>query len=668
MAEVFTLPAPHATSGPAIVRAAKAAVVALDGSRTKTEALRLAKLGFRVFPVRTEGDKAKTPYVRWKTEAATHGRQIDVWWDRWPTAAIGIATGRLPDGRHLMVVDLDVKNEGINGIAAFRKLAGNNALPVTPHATTPSGGEHWYFLMPKGADIRNSVRTLGSGIDVRGEGGYVVAPPSVLTNGRYQWRASLKDAEIAPCPPWLATLLRAAPKQRPKPEATGEKLNSLRAGSRNNALTRMAGAMRNDGSKRATILRRLLSENEERCTPPLPDEEVKRIAASVCKYPTKIGAAEDDADRTLLTIRASDVDMEPVEWLWPRWLPRGMVTLLAGEAGIGKSTLLCRIAAHVTQATEWPDKGSPPSEPGSVLYLSAEDPIKSVLTPRLMAAGADLKRVRLVKGVSSPETPDADRPMNLEYDIAALERHLKSRKGTGVSLVIIDPITSYLGRTDSNSATEVRNILHRLSKLVEELRVACVLVTHQRKESSDTATQKILGSSAWVAVARMVWTVGTEKGEDADPTLVIIAKAKTNIAPMSGLLAYRVEECSVVDRRTGDPIETTRVRWDKAPDGLHADDLVRDGSAKKASQAEKFLLEELPLDGEGKLWAVLKERAQKRGLSEMTLRRARKSLPLEQEKRGDGKHYWKRVSRAEHQKGWEGAEGRDHKPYRPKGK
>lgn len=240
------------------------------------QALRLADAGFRVFRLHavdpgglcTCGDAAcsapgKHPF-RGSTgcsEATRDPAQIAAWWALSPTANIGIATGG-----GLVVIDVD----GPTGEAG---LAGIGPLPATLEAAT-SRGRHLYFS--SSVDVRNSASRVAAKVDVRGTGGYVVAPPSLHMSGvRYAWRTAVP---IAPLPDWLAARAGAAARRAARREV------AIIEGGRNDALTRLAGRLRAQGLGEAAVLQLLLAENAERCRPPLDEAEVAKVAGSAASW------------------------------------------------------------------------------------------------------------------------------------------------------------------------------------------------------------------------------------------------------------------------------------------------------------------------------------------------------------------------------------------------
>jgi len=185
-----------------------------------TVALDCAAHGWPVFPVGEDG-----PLVKWvhgPTPATIDEGQIRRWWRRWPNARVGVATG---PASGIVVIDLDTKN-GVDGIMAFARLvAANGPVPLGPRVRSPSGGLHLYFRHP-GHKIKTSAGQLGEGIDVRGDGGFIVAPGTILPDGR-QYRLARPVDALPDLPAWLNALASpAAPRAIP---AINARRNSVRS-------------------------------------------------------------------------------------------------------------------------------------------------------------------------------------------------------------------------------------------------------------------------------------------------------------------------------------------------------------------------------------------------------------------------------------------------------
>lgn len=286
--------------------------------RVGRAALAYAALGWRVFPLHAVHEGAcscgspactgtkpgKHPRtMRGCLDATTDEATIRAWWTEWPDANVGIATGR-----GLIVVDIDPKHGGDAGMEDL--LARLGKLPDTVECLTGGGGRHIYLSVPEGTVVRNSASKLAPGVDVRGENGYVVAPPSGHASGRaYVWESSCRpdEVEVAPAPEaWLAAIARPAPKLR---VIEGGRIGD---GERNDSLFRLACSMRAAGFGGPAILAALLAHNDERCDPPMDPAEVKGIASSVERYPEGL-SPEYEARRAEAEQRRADAQSRAVE-------------------------------------------------------------------------------------------------------------------------------------------------------------------------------------------------------------------------------------------------------------------------------------------------------------------------------------------------------------------
>ena len=277
-------------------------------------ALRYARRGWPVLPLhnpvssgcscesRECGSIGKHPRTaHGLKDAATDESTIRGWWRKWPKANIGIATGSKSG---IVVLDIDPRHDGSDSFEQLRKEFG--ALPRGPRVRTGGNGQHIFLEYP-GVSIR-SKSGIFRGIDVRGDGGYVVAPPSLHASGkRYRWRKGERpeDLDLAPMPGWLLKL-NTEPPQNP-PKLRGENIS---LGDRNSTLTSLAGGMRRQGAGNSTILAALREHNDQLCDPPLDDAELKQIASGITRYPPKPnGSAARGSQSTQLVELAGDVDL-----------------------------------------------------------------------------------------------------------------------------------------------------------------------------------------------------------------------------------------------------------------------------------------------------------------------------------------------------------------------
>lgn len=246
--------------------------------------------GWSVIPIRP-GDKR--PLVRW--EDFQHRRpseaEVRAWFRSWPGAGIGIVTGAVSG---LIVIDVDVRH---GGAAALEQLEREHGpVPATVECRTGGGGRHLYFGHPGGI-LRNKVG-LAPGIDIRGDGGYVVAPPSLHASGvRYTWVEGRDPGSmaIAPLPGWLVPLTAEEPVRRGHPVAYWRRLVSdgVPAGQRNNTIASLTGHLLRHGVDTAVVMELLLCWNRVRCRPPLDDEEVVGVVESI----SRLHARDEEARR-----------------------------------------------------------------------------------------------------------------------------------------------------------------------------------------------------------------------------------------------------------------------------------------------------------------------------------------------------------------------------------
>jgi putative DNA primase/helicase len=193
-----------------------------------------------------------------------------------------------------------------------------------------------------------------------------------------------------------------------------------------------------------------------------------------------------DEPSRLVVRCAADIEPEKVDWLWEQRLPLGKCVLVAGEGGLGKSMVLAWIAAAVSRGKAWPC-GEGQSPLGSVIILSAEDDAADTIVPRLIAADADCSKVHILEAVCQ-EDDKGHRSFNLQLDLFELEKQIAELGDT--LLVIIDPITSYLGKVDSHKNAELRSVLEPLSKMAARLHITVIANTHLSKATGGGECQQ----------------------------------------------------------------------------------------------------------------------------------------------------------------------------------
>jgi len=345
----------------------------MSANQLLAAALDLAARGLPVFPLHdptsgrcscgradcgSPGKHPRTPHG--VKDASTDPERVRAWWKSWPTANIGVST------EHLLVLDRDDRHGGVETLA--RHVAEHGSLPETPEVRTGGGG-HFYFAAPRGG-VRCSAGALGAGLDVRGVGGYVVAPPSLHSSGEcYAWVVTHDECDLAPAPAWLLALIdrpRARKLSNGATREPGSDDDAISEGRRHDDLLRMAGAMRRVGAEEREILAALRAANETRCKPPLDESEVAALARDVARR-YKPDAVEPPAAprryvpfpvetlpgacRALVECGSAAMGVDPAYFAVP------LLGALAGAIGNARRLRIKR--AYTEPAILWPSVVSP---------------------------------------------------------------------------------------------------------------------------------------------------------------------------------------------------------------------------------------------------------------------------------------------------------------------
>jgi hypothetical protein len=210
-------------------------------------------------------------------DATTDAKLITAWWTKAPKANIALATGH-----KFWVLDIDPRHGGDESLESLELKHGK--LPDTLAAVTPTGGKHLYFALPPDFVVRNSAGKIGPGIDVRGDGGYVLAAPSIHPDGgEYQWDGMDGfRSPILPAPEWLFKLIKGEPQSdKRKAEVIPMRIPH---GQQHDWLVSVAGSMRNRGAVEDEIYAALITMNNSRCEVPGPDKNIRKIAHSMMQY------------------------------------------------------------------------------------------------------------------------------------------------------------------------------------------------------------------------------------------------------------------------------------------------------------------------------------------------------------------------------------------------
>jgi hypothetical protein len=304
-----------------------------------------------------------------------------------------------------------------------------------------------------------------------------------------------------------------------------------------------------------------------------------KVAARVARAPEggihKLKALPPLA-QPLETLDLSEVRTRPIDWLWRGYIPLRKVTILDGDPGLGKSTLLLDLASRGSVGGLAPT-GEPLGDAFTTIYITVEDDAEDTIVPRIQAAGGDSSRFHLVRKLSLPAEVDR---------LEATANGLKAR------LIVIDPLMAYLGDSvKTNDDHLVRRALEPLADMAARLDVAIVLIRHLNKRVGDDAIYRGGGSIGFTGLARSVLAVGRDPD---DHDRMILAPIKLNVARRPPSLAYRI----VADG----PYDPARIAWEGTSD-RSAEDLIgrsREdaGSQSKTGELASAMRELLEVNGD----------------------------------------------------------------------
>jgi putative DNA primase/helicase len=315
---------------------------------------------------------------------------------------------------------------------------------------------------------------------------------------------------------------------------------------------------------------------------------------------------------------AADVAPREVKWLWEQRIADGMLATLAGDPKLGKSFVTLDMSARVSRGACFPGSNLQ-RDPGSVILLSAEDDPSRIIIPRLIAAQADLKKIHILESVYLKNGREAH--PSLAADIETIEAEAARLKDC--RLIVIDPVTAYLGGIDDHRNSELRGALSPLKAMAERLGIAIVLVTHLSKGGGTNGKHRVIGSIAYVGACR---TNSLFIRDRTDPTnrRVLMCDNGNNLGAPAPTLGFVIES-----RSNGPAVEWVDGEIDiTAEQALAAEaEALEDHKGAPERRAAEVFLAELLKDGPV-AYTIIQESAKHSGISLITLRRAKQSLKV----------------------------------------
>jgi Bifunctional DNA primase/polymerase, N-terminal/AAA domain len=572
-----------------------------------------AERGWPVFPVHTpdanggcscgtaecleKQSQGKHPRTRHGfLDGSTDPAVIGEWWERWPDANIAIVTGARS---RLIVLDIDPRHDGDKSLAKLEKKYG--PLPVTWMVRSGGGGWHLYFLLPEGVHCPS--REIAPGLDVKADGGMIIAPGSLHQSGQ---RYELAESAIppVPCPDWLLKLAQEKPQAQPR-QTPSDADGLIVHPHRTPHLVSLAGTMHKRGMDLAAIEAALLAENTARLSPPLPEEKVRKIAHDIpARYPNSKSEPEPTPHLRPDLVCLADVEPRRVDWLWEPYIPARMLSMISGDPSGGKTYVALAIAADLSRGKLCDGRIV---DPANTLYLTCENPIAECIRPRFDLLGGDPARFFLLKGVLFDVDEEGWRGVTLT-DIPILDAAIKDNHAR---LVVADPVQGYLGAgVDMHRSNETRPVLDGLARLAEKHNCAVLLVRHLSKQIGGKAIHRGLGSIDLTAAARSEMLAGSPPD---DPDTRALIHIKSNVGRMGHALGYTIDH-------------EGRFSW-TGESSLTAADLLAAPAGpgdRKLAEASGWLTEQLKTGSRDQ--KQLRHTAEQAGIAYRTLRRAKDAL------------------------------------------
>lgn len=502
-------------------------------------------MGFKVFPLR-ENDKRPLFKGSAQTQGTTDLNQVRDIWTQHPNANIGIATGN-----GLTVIDVDtIASHGVDGENSMLEYQVDNGfINETLEVTTPTGGKHHYYLTDN--EYSNKASIL-PGVDVRGLGGYVVGPGSTINGTLYEAK-QLTEPQRANSE--VLQLLGACKKRETSTDPfealeKGYSETLIPRGSRTDYLIKQCAQLC-DGTKTLETMKKMIQViNENNLEIPLTDKELEMEVFPSLERFKKHEAKKVDPETSIdpnkiNLVNVSDIEKEYVEWLVPGYIPKGTITIIGGDGGLGKTSLWCNIASAISNGTPCvlQENNDVLCPYGEVVYFSGEDDTARVLRPRLEQNGANLDNIKTIP-------MDDDAFTSLSIGGALIEGIIEARRPM---LVIFDPIQQFIKNADMSKRNDMRQIMTSLSKLGKKYGTTFILVMHTNKRDKIGSFRDKLSDSAdlW-DIARSVLALGRNQNNEN-----FITHEKSSYSIRQNAILYHIENGRIIR----DSSETERMTY-----------------------------------------------------------------------------------------------------------
>jgi hypothetical protein len=629
--------------------------------RTIAEAA-IARGETRVLPIEVGG---KNPAISWVNDGDTRINTFST--EEWAAVApawVDDLAARFPDANGCVVakpeefifIDCDTHREFVAGFEAFA----GESFPVTYTTSARDNRTQIHFRQTDATRALGNVpQTTASGIEfsIRQRNQYVIAEGSVhaKTGTVYQ---RVVDAGIVPMPDKLVGYikhLRESVKTESKnvDGTTRNERGLVPHGQIHPFMLTQAGRLRAMGLNAEAIEVALSELVHKNCEPPIDDGKITEMAKSICNFPegenksliltgsTAAGASAPAVSGAKVK-RMSSYRSKKLYWLWQNRIPFGALSTIAGDPDEGKSLITLYLAARVSRGERLFDN-SEDTKAAEVLLLSAEDDPEITLRPRLEATGADLDKIHLLESVLLRDGAGAtvvERIAQLDQDVKMIGDYLD--QNPEIRLIVIDPISSFLGNANMNREQEVRRALQPLADRAKLTGLAVVMVAHFNKNSETrSAMDRVGGAKAIVGMGRAAWTCVREPEKEQQPgepmpvngDRRLFLKLKGNLAPSKiGGLVYTIRAKNVnVEDKDGNTVQVEQpyVIWLETTQHTAQDVVIgdRDGQPRKTKvQSAEAMLRDYLVKAGG--WDDAEKIKSALPFEGGTLQRARAALKL----------------------------------------
>jgi KaiC/GvpD/RAD55 family RecA-like ATPase len=626
--------------------------------------------GWSVIPV---GDDKK-PLIAWKPyqERRATKEECFEWWTTWPGANIGLVTGKISG---ISVLDFDCQES----IENFEERLPDSFL--CPVARTPRGGRHYYFQYA--SDFKTCAGIL-PGVDIRNDGGYVVAAPSLVPTGAYEW---ICEGELLGMPENIrAELLAATAPVTPLPAYDGSpdpSLAELKELDLRDHLARFEGLVFNakdaclcpvhaekepsftvkrhtdghwywfdwhnqgrDGFS-GTIIDyyvavkglsvgeaiRIVRDREgirETTIGPLLKIPTPTVKQTVSNHAAKEERSIEIVGRLLSTFKSRETF-----YIMQDRIPVGMFTLLVGGGGAGKSTFLTELACRVSRGEPLPGAIKALVPIGSTIYITTENQPEEVFRPRVIACRGDLTKIIHVRNVlvSVDNDPGELQILDLTQHLPALTKFVDNIGD--VRLVVVDPAISHVNeRIDDSRAKPVRQLLDTLSEFAERNKITLIGVDHVAKGTASSAQHKAAGSHQWVDASRVALGIVMDK-DDLDKRRRFLSMLKSNIYVTWKTLAFNILDTPVLDEDSPNlSLRSGRIEFETEEVDIDVESLFNPDKLQESMTAKAIRLLNNELKNGPRPEPEIREMAEALDIKEGTYHYARKKRGIHAQKVG----------------------------------